>query len=49
MACEGSLLFFLRPASSFGVALNPQFNMKQFDKTNFIHISIILLQDSEIN
>ena len=45
---RGSLFFFLRPASSLDVALDPQYNMKQYNKIFFIQISNILLQDSEI-
>ena len=44
---RGSLFFFLRPASSLDVALDPQYNMKQYNKMFFIQISNILLQDSE--
>ena len=44
---RGSLFFFLRPASSLDVALDPQYNMKQYNKIVFIQISNILLQDSE--
>ena len=43
---QSSLFFFLRPASSLDVTLNPQYNIKQYDKIDFIHISNILLQDS---
>ena len=42
-----SLFFFLRPASSFDGALDPQYNMTQVNKMHFIQM--ILLQDSEIS
>ena len=45
---RGSLFFFLRPASSLDVAVDPQYNIKQYNKIHFIQISDILLQDSEI-
>ena len=34
--CGSSLFFFLRPASSFDVALDPQYNMTQVNKIHFI-------------
>ena len=53
-----SLFFFLRPASSLDVAMDPQYNTTQYNVRHFIHISNsaqnnitwsrnILLQDSE--
>ena len=44
------MFFFLRPASSLDVAMNPQLNHIQYDQKHFIHISkskYFLLQDSE--
>ena len=43
---QSSLFFFLRPACSLDVTLDPQYNIKQYDKIDFIHILNILLQDS---
>ena len=43
------MFFFLRPASSLDVAMDPQFNHIQYDQKHFIHISkskYFLLQDS---
>ena len=54
-----SLFFFLQPASSLDVAVDPQYNTTQYNAIHFIHISNnakkqyyrrssnILLQDSE--
>ena len=44
---QSSLFFFLRPASSLDLALDAQYNIKQYNQIDFIHISNILLQDSE--
>ena len=44
---RGSLFFFLRPVSFLDVALDPQYNMKQYNRMFFIQISNILLQHSE--
>ena len=44
---QSSLFFFLRPASSLDLALDAQYNIKQYNEIDFIHISNILLQDSE--
>ena len=43
------MFFFLRPASSLDVAMNPQLNHVQYDQKHFIHIfksKYFLLQDS---
>ena len=43
------MFFFLRPASSLDVPMDPQFNQMQYGQKHFIHISkgkYILLQDS---
>ena len=34
-----SLFFFLRPASSLDVAVDPQYNTTQYNAIHFIHIS----------
>ena len=34
-----SLFFFLRPASSLDVAVDPQYNTTQYNPIHFIHIS----------
>ena len=43
------MFFFLRPASSLDVAMNPQLNHIQYDQKHFIHIfksKYFLLQDA---
>ena len=43
------MFFFLRPASSLDVAMDPQINHIQYDQKHFIHIfksNYLLLQES---